>query len=87
MQVAVQREHLQEWDHAAVAYKQGQAVAQRALGPAHPSTLTAAGNLAQLLYDQAKWDEAEPLFLRALSGEEDNPSWRAAYSECRSANM
>merc|ERR1719316_2683379 len=34
--VAVQREHLQEWDHAAVAYKQGQAVAQRALGPAHP---------------------------------------------------
>lgn len=34
--VAVEREYLQDWDHAAMAYKQGYQVAKRILGEDHP---------------------------------------------------
>lgn len=39
-----------------------------ALGPAHPNTLAAQHNLADLLKTQGKLDEAEPLFRDAADG-------------------
>lgn len=42
--VAVEREYLKDWDHAAMAYKQGHQVALRVLGSEHPLTQTLSAN-------------------------------------------
>merc|ERR1719261_1795137 len=47
--VAVQREHLREWDQAAMAYKQGWEAAERTLGPDHPLTSTLAQNCSAVI--------------------------------------
>ena len=44
---------------------------EEAYGPAHPSTLATVYNLAILLREQGKYDEAEPLYRRALAGKEE----------------
>ena len=52
---------------------------KRTLGKDHPSTLDSINNLAGLLFDQRKYDEAEPLYREALEGRKrtlgnDHPS-------------
>jgi hypothetical protein len=42
--VAVEREYLKDWDHAAMAYKQGYQVAKRILGDEHPLAETLNAN-------------------------------------------
>jgi tetratricopeptide (TPR) repeat protein len=43
---------------------------ERTLGREHPSTLISVGSLALLYKSQGRYDEAEPLFLRALEASE-----------------
>ena len=43
---------------------------EEAYGPADPRTLATLGSLAILFADQRKYDEAEPMYRRALAGEE-----------------
>merc|ERR1719171_2267209 len=52
--VAVQREHLREWDQAALSYKQGWEAAQRTLGPDHPLTSTLAQNCSAVIQKSPK---------------------------------
>ena len=55
-----------------LVFQHGQLVrVEKALGPAHPDTLATVNNLANLLSDQGKLDEAEPLYRRALAGKEE----------------
>ena len=64
---------------AELLYRRELAGKEEGLGHEHPSTLTAGGNLAQQLYHQAKWDEAEPVVGRpccleaARGGRERHP--------------
>ena len=37
------------------------------MGPQHPSTATSLNNLASLYRDQSKYEQAEPLYRRALA--------------------
>jgi tetratricopeptide (TPR) repeat protein len=50
--------------------KQSLALAERALGPDHSSTITSVNNLALLYYTQGRYSEAEPLYRRACEGYE-----------------
>ena len=43
---------------------------EAALGATHPDTLGSVGNLANLYRDQGKYEQAEPLYVRALEGRE-----------------
>ena len=43
------------------------AIRERWLGPDHPDTLTSVSNLASLFRNQGRYEEAEPLFKRALA--------------------
>ena len=43
-------------------------VSRKTLGDDHPSTLTSINNFAELLKDQGKLEEAEPLYREALNG-------------------
>merc|ERR1719171_680608 len=52
--VAVQREHMREWDQAALAYRAGWEIAQRNLGPAHPLTGTLEKNCSAVIQKSPK---------------------------------
>ena len=43
------------------------AICEKALGPDHHNTATTLNNLAELYKSQGKYDEAEPLYERALA--------------------
>ena len=43
---------------------------EKVIGPNHPSTLTLLNNIAMLLRQQDRLDEAEPFLRRALAGSE-----------------
>ena len=43
---------------------------EKVLGNEHPDTLTSINNLASVLQDQGKYDEAEQMNRRALDGRE-----------------
>ena len=45
-------------------------VAERILGPEHPDTLSTINNLALLYVNQGKYEQAEPLYQRALASYE-----------------
>ena len=44
---------------------------EEVLGPMHPDTATSLNNLAVLYNSQGKYDDAEPLFKRALAVREE----------------
>merc|ERR1719201_3158193 len=52
--VAVQREHLREWDQAALAYKEGCEIAQRTLGTNRPLTSTLSQNCSAVIQKSPK---------------------------------
>merc|ERR1719235_2283919 len=52
--VAVQREHLREWDQAALSYKEGWEIAQRILGADHPLTGTLSQNCSAVIQKSPK---------------------------------
>ena len=58
--VAVEREFLQQWDQAAMAYQQGFQVAKRCLGEQHPMTLTLQRNCNAVLEKAAKYAKDAP---------------------------
>ena len=43
------------------------AIREEQLGPTHPQTATNLNNLANLYYNQGKYEQAEPLYQQALS--------------------
>ncbi|KAG1657908.1 hypothetical protein FOA52_005829 [Chlamydomonas sp. UWO 241] len=47
------------------------ALTEKFRGAGHPDTLSSVATLAELLHDQGKFDEAEPLFRRALAGRDE----------------
>lgn len=52
--VAVEREYLKDWDHAAMAYKQGYQVAKRILGEDHPFAETLNANCEKAIETASK---------------------------------
>jgi tetratricopeptide (TPR) repeat protein len=58
--VAVEREFLQQWDQAAMAYQQGFQVAKRCLGDQHPMTQTLQKNCNAVLEKAAKYTKDAP---------------------------
>ncbi|CAN0505877.1 unnamed protein product, partial [Ectocarpus sp. 12 AP-2014] len=42
-------------------------IEQKVIGPDHPSLATTLNNRASLLQSQGKYDEAEPLYIRAIA--------------------
>jgi len=51
-------------------YQRALSIAEKALGPGHPTTATSLNNLALLYRDQSRHAEAEPLYQRALAIDE-----------------
>jgi tetratricopeptide (TPR) repeat protein len=67
--------------HEEAKYKEGASVAEKAfalaertLGPEHPSTTPTLSNLARLYQAQGRYSEAEPLYKRALAANERLPA-------------
>eukprot|EP00746_Dinoflagellata_sp_MGD_P163804 gnl/MRDRNA2_/MRDRNA2_92040_c0_seq1.p1 gnl/MRDRNA2_/MRDRNA2_92040_c0~~gnl/MRDRNA2_/MRDRNA2_92040_c0_seq1.p1 ORF type:complete len:1011 (-),score=241.41 gnl/MRDRNA2_/MRDRNA2_92040_c0_seq1:98-3130(-) len=58
--VAVEREFLQQWDQAAMAYQQGFHVSKRCLGENHPMTATLQRNCNAVLEKAAKYAKDAP---------------------------
>ncbi len=58
----------QYWE-AEPLWKSELAICEQALGPEHPDTLSAINNLALLYVAQGKYEQAEPLYQRALVGQ------------------
>eukprot|EP00928_Gymnodinium_smaydae_P061230 TRINITY_DN45361_c0_g1_i1.p1 TRINITY_DN45361_c0_g1~~TRINITY_DN45361_c0_g1_i1.p1 ORF type:complete len:1035 (+),score=146.14 TRINITY_DN45361_c0_g1_i1:79-3183(+) len=58
--VAVERDHLKQWDQAADAYQQGHHVAKRCLGEQHPLTQTLSKNYDAALQKSQKYSSAIP---------------------------
>ena len=56
-----------EYDRAVVVAKEALEVAERAVGPNHPSVATSLNNLAALYDAQGRYAQAEPLYRRALA--------------------
>jgi tetratricopeptide (TPR) repeat protein len=46
-------------------------ISEKALGPDNPDVAIALNNLAELYYNQGRYEEAEPLYKRALKILED----------------
>jgi hypothetical protein len=60
--VAVEREYLKDWDHAAMAYKQGYQVAKRILGDDHPLAETLNTNCEKACATAAKLIKEKNMF-------------------------
>ncbi|TMC16836.1 MAG: tetratricopeptide repeat protein [Chloroflexi bacterium] len=53
-----------------MAYQRTHSIYQRAFGDSHPKSAAILGNLAEFYRSQGRYDQAEPLFLQALSVQE-----------------
>ena len=56
-----------KYDHAVVAATKAREIAERDLGPEHPSVATSLNNLALLYLAQGQYAAAEPLYKRSLA--------------------
>ena len=56
-----------QYDRAVVVAKKALDVAEKAVGPDHPSVATSLNNLALLYNTQGRYAQAEPLYKRALA--------------------
>ncbi len=56
-----------QYDRAVVVAKKALDVAEKAVGPNHPSVATSLNNLAELYRAQGQYAQAEPLYKRSLA--------------------
>ena len=59
------------YDRAVIVAKKALQVAEKAVGPDHPSVATSLNNLAELYHTQGQYAQAEPLCKRSLAIREE----------------